>query len=421
MSRPAAETARPADQRAPFMAFVADAETEAAVQEAARRLLIPYPKVTRGSVATATRTLQDARSPRLLVVDISDAEFPLSEINALADVCEPGVAVIAVGTRNDVGLFRDLIAAGVSDYLVKPVSPELLYKAMAVSIGENGETRPDALARKTGRLIAFIGARGGVGTSTLAAGCAWLLAEEVRRRVALLDLDLQGGTAALYLDTEPSTGLREALEEPGRIDALFVERVASRVSERLSVFAGEEPLGAQIPFDPLAVDALLAALRAQFHYVLVDLPRGLNAAAHRVIEHASTVVIVTDLTLPALRDSARLLELIAASPAAPASIIVANRVGEFRAGTVTPEEFQQQTQHGIDLSVPFDAKAVADALMEGRPVAGAGGPVAKALQQLAARLSGHADWAAAKPDGGTLLRRVLGEGGGVFAWMRKRS
>lgn len=420
MSKPAAQAARAADQRAPFVAFVADAETEAAAQEAARRLLIPYPNVVRGTIATAIRKLQDMRSPRLLVVDISDSEFPLAEVNALADVCEPGVTVIVVGTRNDVGLFRDLVAAGVSDYLVKPVPAELLHRAMAASIGESGETRPGAMARKTGRLIAFIGARGGVGTSTLATGCAWLVAEEIKRRVALLDLDLQGGTAALYLDVEPRNGLREALEEPGRIDGLFVERVASRVSERLSVFADEEPLGAQAPFDPHAVDALLAELRAQFHYVLVDLPRGLTAAGQRVLEQASSVVLVTDLTLPALRDSARLIELIAASPTAPASIIVANRVGEFRAGTVTAEEFRQQTRHAIDLSVPFDAKSVAGAVMDGRPAASASGPVAKAMQDLAARLTGHADWASAKPDGGTLLRRLLGEGG-VFPWMRRRS
>src|SRR6516225_8627573 len=172
--------------RLPVMAFV-DADTERLLQDAS--VLSGRNQIVRGGIARAIEYLSEQRSPNLLFVDISGVELPLSQIHILADVCEPGTSVIAIGDRNDVGLYRDLQEAGVNNYIIKPLTRELLTKALApkTNSGELGR----AAALKQGKMVSFIGARGGVGTTTIAANLAWHLANRQSRRVALVDLDLQ--------------------------------------------------------------------------------------------------------------------------------------------------------------------------------------------------------------------------------------
>lgn len=377
------------ERRDRFMAFVADEQAEAAVTEAARRLLLPFASIHRGDMQAAIRKLTDARSPKLLLVDLSESELPLSDMNALADVCEPGVTVIAMGQRNDVGLFRELIAGGVSDYLVKPITPELIQNALAKAMDGTTQQSHSTIASKLGRLVAVIGARGGVGATTVAVNTAWHLSNEVKRRVALLDLDLQAGTTALYLDVDPSHGLREAIEDPNRIDSLFIERVATKVSDRLVILSSEEPLDAPVAMDVAGVETLINELRQQFHYVVVDLPRSFTPATHHVLESASQVVVVTDLTLPAVRETARILQATSGNGARAGRIVVANKVGEYRGGLVTKEEFVRQTTQGIDHEIPFDPKGAAEAVLNGMPIVQKAGALASSLQDLADRLSGR--------------------------------
>ena len=394
-----------ADRRDRFMAFVSDDQAEAAVSEAARRLLLPFASVQRGGIQAAIKKLGENRSPKFLLVDLSDSELPLSDMNMLADVCEPGVTVIAMGSRNDVGLFRDLLASGVSDYLVKPVTPELIQNALG-KIVETGQpqAQPTAIAQKLGRLVAVMGTRGGVGASTVAVNCAWFLANEVKRRVALVDLDLQSGTTALYLDVEPSHGLREALEDPTRIDSLFIERVATKAGERLIVLSGEEPLDLPVAMDVPGVEALIAELRQQFHYVVVDAPRQFGPVAKHILETASSLVLVTDLTLPAVRETTRILQLANAQGSRAGRVVVANKTGQYGAGLVTKDEFQRQTGHGIDHEIPFDAKAVTESLLNGQPIVQQTGAIAKSLQELMDRLTGRPN---APTGNGTWLNKLL--------------
>ena len=159
-----------------------------------------------------SRLLGEQRSPRLLVVDLTGVELPLSALNELAEVCEPGVTVITVGDRNDVGLFRDLVNNGVSDYLVKPITPPLLHKSLLNVLESTSRERQND---RRGRLVAIAGARGGVGATLLATGIAWSIAHRRRRRVALVDLDLQYGTVALALDLEPAPGLSRGARASG--------------------------------------------------------------------------------------------------------------------------------------------------------------------------------------------------------------
>src|SRR6266566_489028 len=179
--------------RLPLIAFV-DAESERVLHESSLLLALGRNLIMRGGIAKAIEYLNAQRSPHLLIVDLSGIDLPLSQMQHLADVCEPGVTVIAVGDRNDVGLYRDLTEAGVSDYIVKPLTRELLAKALAP------RTNPGELGRSTlklGKMVALIGTRGGVGTTTLATNLAWHLANRQTQRVALVDLDLQNGDCSL--------------------------------------------------------------------------------------------------------------------------------------------------------------------------------------------------------------------------------
>jgi hypothetical protein len=156
--------------RLPVMAFV-DADTERLLQESS--LLPGRNQIVRGGIAKAIDYLNEQRSPHVLLVDISGVDLPLSQIHILADVCEPGTRVIAIGDHNDVGLYRDLQEAGVSNYIVKPLTRELLAKALTPKTNSGDMGRA---ALKLGKMVSFVGARGGVGTTTLSANLAWHLA-----------------------------------------------------------------------------------------------------------------------------------------------------------------------------------------------------------------------------------------------------
>jgi pilus assembly protein CpaE len=291
------------DQRDQFLAFVTDQASHEVVDQVVGELMLPHAAIREGDARAAVAYLGEQRSPKLLLIDISGSELPLSDINALADVCEPGVAVIALGERNDCALFRDLLHHGVSDYLVKPITPSLLQRAVMNATDNSPVVRGGA---KLGKLVAVMGARGGVGATMAASSVAWLIAEERRRRVALVDLDLQFGTIALSLDLEPSHGLREALENPNRIDGLLMERILVQHSERLFVLSAEESPDETLLLDyDAALELLVTELRTKFHYVVVDLPRSPGPCTQQVIQSATELLLVTDLSLAGMRDTMR--------------------------------------------------------------------------------------------------------------------
>jgi pilus assembly protein CpaE len=373
------------EQREQFLAFVADQETYAVIDQVIGELMLPHASIRQGSVKDAAKYLGEQRSPKLLVIDLSDSELPLSDINSLADVCEPGVTVLALGARNDCGLFRDLLQHGVADYLVKPITPPLLQKAILAASDQSGVVKS---SHKLGRLVAVSGTRGGVGSTTLATSIAWLIANERRRRVVLVDLDLQFGTVALSLDLEPSHGLREALENPSRIDGLFMDRVLVQHSERLFVLSAEESPDETLLLDYSAVELLMTELRNKFHYVVVDLPRTPNPSTQQIVQTATDLVLVTDLSLAGMRDTMRITGTLPTINASCNSTLVVNRAGEHKQGEMPRAEFEKGVGRKLDLVLPFDAKTVAAATNFGQPVAASKSAVANGMRAITDRLCG---------------------------------
>jgi pilus assembly protein CpaE len=329
---------KPATQpasRIRLMAFVSDGQSEAALSSCFAQLPIPATMIKRGGLAGAIRYLGTERSPESIIVDISDAEMPASQIYELAELCEPGVTVIAIGDRNDIGLYRDLVQAGVSEYIVKPVTAQLLAKAL---LGESVSSEGAAIKRKRGKVVAIIGARGGVGATTLAIHLALHLANQQSRRVVLLDLDLHAGACALALGLKPTPGLREALANPLRIDSVFIDRTMAIHGERLFVLSAEEPLRTSAEFTAEALDTLVRVLRTQFHYIIADVPRIPVSPCWQVLDTADLRIIVADQTLRSVRDTVRLREEFRAADTAHSNMIVINRFGEGGRRAMTLEE-----------------------------------------------------------------------------------
>jgi pilus assembly protein CpaE len=374
--------------RLPVMAFV-DADTERLLQESS--LLPGRNQIVRGGIAKAIDYLNEQRSPHVLLVDISGIDLPLSQIHILADVCEPGTRVIAIGDHNDVGLYRDLQEAGVSNYIVKPLTRELLAKALTPKTNSGDMGRA---ALKLGKMVAFVGARGGVGTTTLAANLAWHLANRQSRRVALVDLDLQNGGCGLLFNMNPTPGLRDALANPLRLDSLLLDRIMTQVGERLFVLSGEEPLHENVQFTVSAVDALFSVLRSQFHYVIVDVPRLPLPPYRRALEIADRRVIVVDQTMHSMRDAVRLKRMFGDTGAAEQasehrSMFVVNRVGETGHHGLSLKEVNNVLQAKPTSLIPFLPNLVTPAAHHATIAASKRGKFANAVGTLALELSGR--------------------------------
>jgi len=381
-------------QREPFVAFVCDETTAEIVRPVAVEMGWAPEKVNKGGLRNAVQSLSVSASPQILFVDLSESGDPLNDINALAEVCEPGTVVIAAGQVNDVRLYRDLVVSGIQDYLLKPLTPDMLREAFthaqsilnAPKSVEGGAERPHCAT-------AIIGARGGVGASTLATSVAWILSEKGNRTTALLDLDVHFGTGALALDLEPGRGLTDAIENPSRIDGLFIERAMVKSSEMLSVLSAEAPINSPVLTDGSAFFQLQEEMRAAFECTIVDLPRNMLVQHPHLITDIQIAVIVTELTLAAARDSIRLLSWLKSNAPQTQVFVVANKVHATGQLEINRKDFEGSIERKIDFVVPFDQKLGAQAAKLGKPLAeaGKGSKTVAPLVELATMLMGVGD------------------------------
>jgi pilus assembly protein CpaE len=374
-----------------FTAFLADEASEQVVRQCVLELALPNSSVHRGNIGRVVSHLQSVRSPTALMVDVSGSELPVTEIHKLAEVCEPGVSVVVVGDRNDVGLYRNLVRAGVSDYIVKPLTRSLVQNVLSAQLDTGG---PEAAAasfshQKLGSVVAVLGTRGGVGATTVATNLAWYLANSETRRVALVDLDLFFGDAALALNIKIGGGLREVLENPTRIDELYLERTMVLSGKRLYVLAAEERLDIPVKFDPEALTTLFDPLRKQYHYVVVDMPRQAGGFIQQVMDAAGVRVIVTDQTAHSIRDTVRLRRFFDAPQANQRNIVVLNRAGELGKSDISLKMMTDTIGMPIDVTIPYHPKSIIAAANAGTAVTETKGPVTTAIQDLASELIGR--------------------------------
>jgi pilus assembly protein CpaE len=398
--------------RDPFTAFVCDDATADMLRPVAVEHGWSPEKVNKGGLRNAVQSLSVSASPNILFVDLSESADPLNDINGLAEVCEPGTIVIAAGQVNDVRLYRDLVASGIHDYLLKPFTVDQLRDSFAhaqmILSGPRGEAQVD----KPHVMTAVVGVRGGVGASTIATSLAWMLGERAHRTTSLLDLDVHFGTGALALDLEPGRGLTDAIENPSRIDGLFIERAMVRANERLSVLSAEAPIHQPLITDGSAFFHLQEEMRNAFESTVMDLPRQMLIQHPHLVHDAHVAVIVAELTLAGTRDAIRILAWLKSNAPQTKVIVAANGVPNGGTLEISRKDFEQSIERSVDVVFPFDAKLAAQSAKLGKPLAEiASGKMAAPFNSLLNMVLSHAsedaDGGAAKSDSSKSLMNNL--------------
>lgn len=376
--------------RDPFAAYVCDEASLDVLRPVVIELGWMPEKCNKGGLRNAVQSLSVSASPNILMVDLSESGDPLNDINALAEVCEPGTVVIAIGQVNDVRLYRDLVASGIQDYLLKPLSASVLRDALnsaqAVFMAPKAN---DPEVSKRHVATAIVGTRGGVGASTLATSLSWLFATKKMKPTALLDLDIHFGTGALALDLEPGRGLADAIDNPSRIDGLFIERAMIRAHDNLAILSAECPINSPLMTDGAAFLQLQEEFRQAFETTIIDLPRNMVINFPHLFNELNVVVVTTELTLASARDTIRLLSWLKTNASHVAPIIVANKV-QASALEISKADFEASIERKIDFMIPFDQAAAAKAAKLGQAIveAAATSKVSGQIKALGERILG---------------------------------
>lgn len=354
--------------RDPFSAYICDDLSLDVVRSVCDDMGWAQEKANKGGLRNAVQSLSVAASPQILLIDLSESGDPINDINSLAEVCEPGTLVIAMGQVNDVRLYRDLMMSGLHDYLLKPISPDVLRDAIShAQVAINAPRQDDATTDKQHVSVAVIGTRGGVGASTIASSLAWLYSERMGQLTGFLDLDIHFGTGALGLDLEPGRGLMDAIDNPSRIDGLFIERAMIKGNEKLSILSAEAPIGSPILSDGSAFYQLQEEFKAAFENTVIDLPRSMLIAYPHLLNDVNMVVIVCEMTLASARDAIRLLAWFRSNAPQCQTLVVVNK-SHAAATEVTRKDFETSIERALDLVLPFDNKATIQAARTGKPV-----------------------------------------------------
>ncbi len=387
--------------RLTVLAFLADSQTEHVLRDGLGDIVANGIDIRRGTVRTAINAMAKLPTPEVLIVDISGEDQPLHALGELSDVVEPGVRVLVIGDTDDVDFYRHITRGmGVMEYIFKPITREAVARHFAPLI-----TRKAIGADSTrgGRVIAVLGARGGVGCTTIAGNLAWYLGVVAKRHTVFVESDLYMGSGALLLGGKTGPGLRMALETPDRIDPLFVERAAQPVAERLHVLASEEKLTEPLNYAKGAAQRLIETLRVRYNFIILDVPFLPLPCNREMLEYSHHRVVVMDPSLASVRDTLRLLGL-PNGPWQPQSpTIVLNRQG--RPGGLTRKQIEDALKVKVDVVIPDIPKQLNESASFGEPAVTQRGPFRQAIIDLSREIGfvGGRDEAAAPAVTGTAM------------------
>ena len=328
-------------------AFCETPDTTALLEKAAvdRRLAKTHLTVHMGGLAKAVDHFQTAATPNLIIVETLDGGAGLfAQLGELAEVCDPSTKVILIGRANDIGLYRELMRQGISDYIVRPRSPLQIIKSVATLY-------VDPSAPPIGRTVAFVGARGGAGSSTLAHNVAWCAAEEMQSDTVILDLDLPFGTASLDFEQDPTSGLVEALASPERLDDVLLDRLLQKHTERLSLFTAPNLLDRDYDIDDQAFETVIDVVRGAAPTIIVDVPHIWTGWSKRLLQTADQIVITATADLAAFRNTKNLVDIISgARPNDSPPLLVINQFDQ-KVSSVQPAQYAEHV--GLKPSVVF--------------------------------------------------------------------
>ena len=389
--------------RISVQAFCETVETAAAVQSASedRRLGKAHVKIQMGGATAAVEAYRSSPTPNVIMLEANQrADDILTGLDQLAEVCDAGTRVIVVGCINDVTLYRELTRRGVSDYMITPIGTIDIVRSIC-GLFSAPEAKP------VGRILAVVGAKGGVGASTVAHNIAWAIARDLSLDSVVADLDLPFGTAGLDYNQDPPQGIADAVFSPDRIDTAFVDRLLSKCTDHLSLLAAPATLDRVYDFGADAFDSILDSLRSSIPCIVLDVPHQWSAWTKRLLVSADDILVVAAPDLANLRNAKNLVDLLrSARPNDHRPYYCLNMVGVPKRPEITPADFAKALEDQPLAAIPFEPQVFGTAANNGQMIAevSASHKTAEMFRQLAQVLTGRAE---AKRARGGLLTPLL--------------
>jgi pilus assembly protein CpaE len=383
--------------RVSIQAFCETADLAGSMQAAIgdRRMAKAHVKVQMGGMIAALEAYKNAATPNVLLIEhLGSGVDLIAGLDHLAAVCDAGTKVIVVGKLNDIILYRELVRRGVSEYLVGPLSPLDLVRAISSLFNA-----PDA--EPLGRVLAVIGAKGGVGASTVAHNVAFAIAKDLRLNAVVADMDLPFGTAGLDFNQDPPMGIADAVFSPERVDAAYVDRLLSKCTDHLSILASPATLEREYDFNSDAFDPILDALRGTVPYIVLDLPHLWTAWSKRMLIAADDVLFVAAPDLANLRNVKNMYDFVrAARPNDRPPSYLLNQVGVPKRPEVRAADFAKALGAEPASAVPFEPQLFGTAANNGQMIAevNANHKTAEIFVTLAKSITGRAVAKAQKRD-----------------------
>ena len=402
------DTPHPADDyiapapRVSVQAFCETEETAAAVRSAGedRRLAKAHLTVKMGGVAAAIESYRTVPTPNVIILETEGDSDILAGLDELATVCDPGTRVVVIGTAHDAAPYRELVRRGVSDYVIGPVSPLDVVRSICSLFSAS-----EAVA--VGRMIAVVGAKGGVGASTVAHNVAWAIARDLSLDSVVIDLDLAFGTASLDYNQDPLQGIANAVFSPDRLDTSSMERLLAKCSDHLSLLAAPASLERVYDFGEQAFDAIFDTLRMTTPCIVLDVPHQWSAWTKRVLVGADDILIVAEPDLANLRNAKNMLSILkGARPNDRPPLYCLNQVGLPKRPEIETREFAKAIESPPIAAIPFDSRMFGEAANNGHMIAevSASHRTTEMFRQIARRLTGHAE---IKKPRGSLLSPII--------------
>ncbi|MGB7100040.1 MAG: CpaE family protein [Xanthobacteraceae bacterium] len=374
--------------RVSVQAFCETVETAAAIQAAGedRRLARAHLRIQMGGLVAAIEAYQSSATPNVIILESeSRNEDILGGLDQLAPVCDAATRVIIIGRMNDVRLYRELVRRGVSDYLIAPVGALQVVRAVCGLF-----SAPDA--KPVGRVIAVVGAKGGVGASTVAHNIAFSIARDLMLDSVVTDLDLAFGTAGLDFNQDPPQGIAEAVFSPDRIDDAFIDRLLSKCTDHLSLLAAPATLDHVYDFGADAFEAIFDSLRATVPCIVLDVPHQWTGWTKQTLVGADDILIVAAPDLANLRNTKNLYDFLkAARPNDQLPLYCLNQIGVPKRPEIKAADFAKALESEPVAVIPFEPQLFGAAANNGQMIAeiAAGHRTAELIRQLAQQMTGR--------------------------------
>ncbi|MDE1934376.1 AAA family ATPase [Bradyrhizobium sp.] len=375
--------------RVSVQAFCETTATADAVQSAGldRRLAKAHLTIKMGGMEAAIETYHSVPTPNVIILETKAGHDILAGLDELATVCDAGTRVVVIGSNQDVAPYRELVRRGVSDYVIGPVETLDVVRAICGLFSASEDT-------PVGRIIAVVGAKGGVGASTVAHNVAWAIARDIALDSVVIDLDLAFGTASLDYNKDPLQGIANAVFATERPDSAFIERLLAKCNDHLSLLAAPASLERVYDFGVDAFDAVFDTMRLTTPVIVLDIPHQWSGWTRRALVGADDILIVAEPDLANMRNTKNMLTMLkAARPNDRPPLYCLNQVGMSKRPEISPREFAKAIEGPSLAAIPFDPKMFGTAANNGQMIAeiSASHRISKTFVHIANQLTGRGE------------------------------